>query len=385
VDTAVPEIQLIALARQIHAIPQGFSAHHKITTLLRRRLETVEKGKGIDWANAEALAFATLLDESIAVRLSGQDSARGTFSQRHSVIFDNTNGDPYTPLNQLEQAAKIQIHNSLLAEAGVLGFEYGYSIADPDTLTIWEAQFGDFTNNAQAMVDLFIAGGETKWQRLCGLTLLLPHGWEGLGPEHSSARLERFLQLCAEDNIQVCDPTTPAQYFHLLRRQAKAPFRKPLVIMTPKSLLRHPTAVSDLNELSSEVFQPILDDPLKSYTARKVLLCSGKIYYQLLQRREALKTEDPAIVRLEQFYPFPEKQLKSILANFTRAKRYIWVQEAPQNMGAWDFVRPRIEKLTETPISYVGRSPAASPATGFPTVYKQEQDAISDEAVGVLK
>jgi 2-oxoglutarate dehydrogenase E1 component len=381
----VPQTQLKRLAQQINTMPQGFEAHRKISTLLRRRLEAVQKGKGIDWANAESLAFATLLSESIPIRLSGQDSARGTFSQRHSIVFHGETGEPHIPLDHLDPpAAPTQIYNSLLAEAGVLGFEYGYSIADPDTLTLWEAQFGDFLNNAQALVDLFIAAGESKWQRLCGLTLLLPHGWEGLGPEHSSARLERFLQLCADDNMQVCDPTTPAQYFHLLRRQAKAPFRKPLVIMTPKSLLRHPQAVSALDEFSNGVFQPILDDPVKPYSARKVLLCSGKIYYQLLRRREELKIKNPAIIRLEQLYPFPEDLLKSVLTGYSKAKEYVWVQEAPQNMAAWHFVQPRIQELIKSPLTYVGRLPAASPATGYPSIYKQEQDAISDEAVGPL-
>jgi 2-oxoglutarate dehydrogenase E1 component len=264
----------------------------------------------------------------------------------------------------------------------VLGFEYGYAITRPEGLTLWEAQFGDFINNAQSVVDLFIAAGEAKWRRLCGLVLLLPHGWEGLGPEHSSARLERFLQLCADDNMQVCDLTKPAQYFHLLRRQAKAPYRKPLVLMTPKSLLRHPRAVSTMDDLTQGTFQPVLDDPAKPEKATKVLLCSGKIYYQLLQRREELASSNIAIIRLEQYHPFPHESLKAVLANYPRAESWVWVQEAPANMGGFQFVRPHIESIVGRPPAYVGRKPSASPATGFPNIYKLEQAAISDQAVG---
>ena len=260
VATAVDAGKLKTLSRQLNSLPSDFTAHDKIKVLLSRRMEAVEKGQGIDWSNAEALAFASLLVEGLPIRLSGQDCARGTFSQRHSILFDRHTGQMYMPLNSLDaqQRAPCHIYNSLLAEAGVLAFEYGYALTEPRGLTLWEAQFGDFTNNAQAIIDQYIASGETKWQRLCGLTLLLPHGWEGLGPEHSSARLERFLQLCAEENMQVCNLTTPAQYFHLLRRQALASFRKPLVLMTPKSLLRHPQAVSALTDLSEGEFLPVM-------------------------------------------------------------------------------------------------------------------------------
>jgi 2-oxoglutarate dehydrogenase E1 component len=383
VDTAVSADTLKGLARRINTLPEDFNSHSKIKLLLRRRLEAVEKGEGIDWANAEQLAFASLLSEDIPVRLSGQDSARGTFSQRHSVLHDRKGERRYVPLNELaDQNAWYRVYNSLLAEAAVVGFEYGYAVVRPDSLVLWEAQFGDFVNNAQAIIDLFIVSGEAKWRRLCGLTLLLPHGWEGLGPEHSSARLERFLQLCADDNMQVCDLSTPAQYFHLLRRQAKASYRKPLVLMTPKSLLRHPRTVSTLADLAQATFQPVLDDPARPAKARKVLLCSGKIYYQLLMRREELNIDAIAIVRLEQFYPFPAKQLESVLQGYPKAESWVWVQEAPQNMGAWQFVRPYIEELVGQPPHYVGRKPAASPATGFPTLYKEQQAAISDQAVG---
>jgi 2-oxoglutarate dehydrogenase E1 component len=383
VPTAMPAGQLRDLAQELNTWPADFEPHPKIKMLLGRRQETVEKNEGIDWANAESLAFASLLVQGIPVRLSGQDSGRGTFSQRHSVLYDRHSGTAYVPLQHLTKArAHFNVYNSLLAEAGVLGFEYGYAMTEPKTLTLWEAQFGDFANNAQGIIDLFIAAGESKWQRPCGLVLLLPHGWEGLGPEHSSARLERYLQLCADDNLQVCDPTTPAQYFHLLRRQALAPFRKPLVIMTPKSLLRLPRAVSDMAQLSTGEFFPVLDDVYEFRDARRVLICSGKIYYQLLQRRDQLATQRIAILRLEQFYPFPGEQLQQILSAYAKAEEWLWVQEAPENMGAWQFVRPRIEPLIGRPLGYVGRPAAASPATGFPRIYKQQQEAISDQAVG---
>lgn len=385
VKTAVPAERLLMLSRRLNTVPHGFHPHPKIKILLRRRLEAVEKGESIDWANAESLAFATLLAEGTPIRLSGQDSARGTFSQRHSVLFDRKDGHTFVPLKNLDgDNAAFNVYNSLLAEAGVMGFEYGYAVADPRTLTLWEAQFGDFANHAQGIVDLFIASGESKWQRLCGLVLLLPHGWEGLGPEHSSARLERFLQLCAEENMQVCDLSTPAQYFHLLRRQVRASYRKPLVLMTPKSLLRLPAAVSSLADLSEGGFQPVLDDPLSPGKVKKVLICSGKIFYQLMQRRVQLNSGSIAIVRLEQYYPFPEAVLKRVLEKYTGAETWAWVQEAPENMGAWQFVRPRLEALIGEPLSYVGRNPSPSPATGFPNLYKQQQEAISTRAVGPL-
>jgi 2-oxoglutarate dehydrogenase E1 component len=286
------------------------------------------------------------------------------------------------PLHHLDGSAGFEVYDSPLSEAGVLGFEYGYAITRSHGLTLWEAQFGDFVNNAQSIIDLFIASGEAKWRRLCDLVLLLPHGWEGLGPEHSSARLERFLQLCADDNMQVCNLTTPVQYFHLLRRQAKVSYRKPLVLMTPKSLLRHPRAVSSLSDFTEGAFQPVLDDPGRPEKATKILLCSGKIYYQLLQRREDLATGDVAIIRLEQFYPFPHDHLKAVLANYPKAESWTWVQEAPANMGGWQFVRPHIESIVGRPPAYVGRKASGTPATGFPNIYKLEQAALSDQAVG---
>jgi 2-oxoglutarate dehydrogenase E1 component len=386
VHTAVDEETLKSLARKINSVPRDFQAHNKIKLMLSRRKQAVEKGQGIDWSNAEALAFATLIEEGHPIRLSGQDCARGTFSQRHSVLFDRKTGRAHAPLNALDgQRARFQVYNSLLAEAGVLGFEYGYAMTQPNGLTLWEAQFGDFANNAQAIIDLFIAAGETKWQRLCGLTLLLPHGWEGLGPEHSSARLERFLTLCAEDNMQVCNLTTPAQYFHLLRRQALAAYRKPLVLMTPKSLLRHPLAVSDLADLSQSGFAPVIgDDAVAPGKAAKVLLCSGKLYYQLLERRREIDAKNMAVIRVEQFYPFPEDALKAVLEPYLNAESFVWVQEEPENMGAWQFMRPRLARVAGNEPGYVARPAAASPATGFPELYRQQQRIISDVAVGPL-
>ena len=383
VNTGVAKKQLLALARKLNQVPKGFSLHPKIAGLLKKRLEAVEKGTGIDWANGEALAFASLLTEGHPVRLSGQDSRRGTFSQRHSSLVDPKTGESFSAMESLgERQAEFYAYDSLLSEAAVVGFEYGYSLAQPNALIMWEAQFGDFVNNAQAVIDLFISSGQSKWQRLSGLVLLLPHGFEGMGPEHSSARLERFLQLCAEENIQVCYPTTPAQYFHLLRRQVKRNFRKPLVVLTPKSLLRHPLAVSNLSELTGGFFQEVLDDETNKKTSPRLVLCSGKIYYELFQRRQDLKRDDTSIIRLEQFYPFPHKQLEEVLAKYGQVKEWYWVQEEPENMGGWNFVRTRLTSLMVEHIRYVGRKEAASPATGFHNIYKEQQAAIIEEAVG---
>jgi 2-oxoglutarate dehydrogenase E1 component len=323
------------------------------------------------------------LSEGHLVRLSGQDSRRGTFSQRHSFLVDTATGETFTPLESLDDGqAKFCAYDSLLSEAGVVGFEYGYSLAQPNSLIMWEAQFGDFANNAQAAIDLYISSGQSKWRRLSGLVLLLPHGYEGLGPEHSSARLERFLQLCAEENIQVCYPTTPAQYFHLLRRQVKRDFRKPLVVMTPKSLLRHPLAVSKLKDLTKGSFQEVLDDGTNKKTSRRLIFCSGKIYYELFQRRQDLKKTNIAIIRLEQFYPFPHEQLEEVIDKYGQVDEWYWVQEEPENMGGWNFVRSRLAPLVHKHIKYIGRTEAASPATGFHNIYKKQQAAIIEEAVG---
>jgi 2-oxoglutarate dehydrogenase E1 component len=382
-ETGLPRDRLRSLARSLNAVLDGFNLNPKLGKLLAKRLEAVETGEGIDWANAEALAFASLLAEGHPVRLSGQDSGRGTFSQRHSVLVDMKTGKGYAPLAALtENQAPYSVYDSPLSEAGVLGFEYGYSVARPEGLVLWEAQFGDFANNAQAVIDLFIAGGEAKWQRLSGITLLLPHGLEGLGPEHSSARLERFLQLCAGENMQVCNVTTPAQYFHLLRRQVKAGYRKPLVIMTPKSLLRHPLAVSGLDELVKGTFRGAMEDPEADGSAPTVLFCSGKIFYDLLARRRELKRPDVAIVRLELLYPFPQSRLRMVIKRFKQAQRFFWVQEEPENMGAWRFIQTRLEAVVARPLAYIGRRESATPATGFPHVYRREQAEILDRAIG---
>jgi len=383
VDTSISTDTLRQLAQSLNTVPEDFNLHTKLKRLMENRLKAIQKGEKIDWANAEALAFASLVTEGHPVRLSGQDVGRGTFSQRHSVLFDTQTGDRYVPLNHLGQdQAPYAVYNSLLAEAGVLGFEYGYAVTQPDRLVLWEAQFGDFANGAQTIIDLFIAAGETKWERLCGLVMLLPHGWEGLGPEHSSARLERFLQLCAEDNLQVCNLTTPAQYFHLLRRQIHAPFRKPLILMTPKSLLRHPMAVSGLDDLATGGFQAVVDDPDTPISATRVVACSGKIYYQLLKARQEKENSDTAIIRLEQLYPFPEKGFTDLAKTYKQADTWIWAQEEPQNMGAWQFVKHRLETVTGVAPTYVGRRASASPATGFPAIYRAQQQAISDDLFG---
>ena len=385
IETAVSAETLKELATTINTLPSGVHAHPKLSRLLEKRLESVETGQGIDWANAESLAFASLLSEGHFIRLSGQDSGRGTFSQRHSVIMDVKTGLPHVPLQEIcRNGSSFSVLNSPLSEAGVVGFDYGYSMVRPEGLTLWEAQFGDFANNAQGIIDLYIVSGEAKWQRLSGLVMLLPHGWEGLGPEHSSARLERFLQLCAHDNIQVCNPTTPAQYFHLLRRQVKSPWRKPLILMTPKSLLRHPRALSDLDDFTRGTFREVIGDPAAVERPRRVIFCSGKIYYQILERRDTLKAYDIAIVRVEQLYPFPRKALEEIAGTYPKAEQWMWVQEGPENMEAWRFIRPRMEEILGRPLSYVGRRPSASPATGFANIYKQEQGLLPDQAVGQL-
>jgi 2-oxoglutarate dehydrogenase E1 component len=382
VPTGVAENRIEFIAKRCAELPQGFSVHPRLGRILKRRLEAVEKGEGIDWSTAEMLALGSLLLEGTRIRMSGQDTRRGTFSQRHSVLVDTVTGEHFTPLAHLApNQAPLHIYDSMLSENAVLGFDYGYSLVSPDVLVLWEAQFGDFANNAQVIIDQFISSAQAKWQRLSGLVLLLPHGYEGQGPEHSSARLERYLQLCAEDNMQVCNVTTPAQYFHLLRRQVKSAFRKPLVLMTPKSLLRHPRAVSTRSELASGSFREVLADPAQNEKATRVLLCSGKVYYDLLERREALQAMDHAILRLEQFYPFPEQQLRELLLRYGGAQEWYWVQEEPRNMGGWSFVAPQLEPLIGKSPGYIGRREAASPATGYREVYNKTQSAIVEEAI----
>ncbi|MFP5212356.1 MAG: 2-oxoglutarate dehydrogenase E1 component, partial [Acidobacteriota bacterium] len=384
VETGVAEETLVSFARRLHAYPEGFGVHRKLERILSRRVDVVEKGEGIDWATAEALAFGSLLIEGNPIRLTGQDSRRGTFSQRHSVLSDPESGEHYTPLNHLaEGQALYHVYDSMLSENAVLGFEYGFSLVTPHWLVIWEAQFGDFVNNAQVVVDQFIVSAETKWHRKSGLVLLLPHALEGQGAEHSSARLERFLQMCAEDNMQVCFPTTPAQYFHLLRRQVRRNFRKPLIVMSPKSLLRHPLAVSNLSELSKGRFFEVLGeiDPVENPS--RVLLCSGKVYYDLLEKRRSLQgAADTAIVRIEQLYPFPKAQLEETLSKYPGVKDWVWVQEEPRNMGAWTFVRRRLEEILGKTVEYIGRPEAATPSVGHMSTYRTHQAALMNRVFG---
>ncbi|WP_165230492.1 2-oxoglutarate dehydrogenase E1 component [Aquisphaera insulae] len=384
VETGVAFETLKAIATVATQPPAGFTVNPKLTRIYGARLKSVETRGEVDWATGEALAFGSLLLEDTPVRLSGQDSRRGTFSQRHAVLVDQHNGDRWTPLNHLaEGQAELCVYDSLLSEAAVLGFDYGYSLEEPHMLIMWEAQFGDFANGAQVIIDQFIASAESKWGRGSGLVMLLPHGYEGQGPEHSSARLERYLSLCAEENIQVAVPSTPAQYFHLLRRQVRRNFRKPLVVMTPKSLLRHKAAVSPVDQLTVGSFRNVLDDATTSDRAGRVVLCSGKVYYDLVARREAVgKEKEVAIIRVEQLYPWPADELKKVLARYGAATEWVWVQEESQNMGAWTFVAPRLQELTKGHFQYVGRDASASPATGSKLVHDQEQAELVEAAIG---
>jgi 2-oxoglutarate dehydrogenase complex dehydrogenase (E1) component-like enzyme len=361
--------------------------------LMDARRKSVIENTPLDWAMGEALAFGSLLLEGTPVRLSGQDSARGTFSHRHAVFVDQTDGEEYTPLDEISRdQARFEVYDSLLSEAAVLGFEYGYSLADPTTLTLWEAQFGDFANGAQVIIDQFITSAHVKWQRMSGLVLLLPHGYEGQGPEHSSARIERFLQLCAEDALQVANCSTPAQYFHLLRRQMHRNYRAPLVIFTPKSLLRLPAAQSLVTEFSTGRFQPVLDDPCASsdpQTVRRVVFCSGKIYYELLDEREKRLGDaagQVALVRIEELYPWPGDRVAEVVRRYTNSERVYWVQEEPANMGAWTFVRERIVDalLPGENLAYAGRTPKASPAVGSMRLHRREQAELLDAAFAGL-
>ncbi|MCC6719281.1 MAG: 2-oxoglutarate dehydrogenase E1 component [Acetobacteraceae bacterium] len=392
-DTSVTPEDLRRIGAAISTVPANFDLNSKIARQLEAKRAAIDTGEGIDWATGEALAFGSLLLEGNRVRLSGEDVQRGTFSQRHAVLIDQTNQNEYTPLNNIQpEQARIEIYNSLLSEAGVLGFEYGYTLADPNTLVLWEAQFGDFANGAQVIIDQFIASGETKWLRMSGLVMLLPHGHEGQGPEHSSARLERYLQLCAERNMAVCNPSTPANYFHALRRQLKRNYRKPLILMTPKSLLRHKRAVSPLADFATgSSFQyviPETDAIAPPAEVKRVVLCTGKVYYDLLEARRTRGIKDVAIVRIEQLYPFPIVSLPRALAPYINAE-VLWCQEEPYNNGAWQHVDRRIEEVL-APLAiaarrprFVGRQPAASPATGLARVHAAEQAALVDEALTV--
>ena len=381
-ETKVSKEDLTLIAKQLTHIPEGFNANKKIVRQLATKLKYFEENNGVDWGMGEALAFGSLLLDGTPVRLSGQDCERGTFSHRHSVLYDVETREKYVPLLDIrEDQAQFCVHNSLLSEAAVLGFDYGYSLDYPQMLCIWEAQFGDFVNGAQVIIDQFITSSESKWGRLSGLVMLLPHGYEGQGPEHSSARLERFLQGCAENNIQVCNVTTPAQYFHLMRRQMKREFKKPLIIMAPKSLLRHKNCISKIEDFCENEFWSILDDEnTQKNDTKRIILCSGKIYYDLSAYREEKSIKDSAIVRVEQLYPLHRDLLKQIFANYPQAKSIVWCQEEPKNMGAWSFIAPRILETTGKSPIYVGRKGSASPAVGSLAVHKYEQKKLIESA-----
>ena len=397
-QSGVDKNKLIDIGKKISTVPKDFYLHKTLRKILDLRTKALEDGKAIDWSTAESLAFGTLLTEGFSVRLSGQDSGRGTFSQRHAVLRNQENHERYIPLNNISNGQKkFEIIDSLLSELAVLGFEFGYSLSEPETLVLWEAQFGDFANGAQIIIDQFISSGESKWGRASGLVMLLPHGYEGQGPEHSSARLERFLQLCAGENIQVVNCTTPSNYFHVLRRQMHREFRKPLIIMTPKSLLRYKRCFSNISEFSKKSsFHRVLEDDAYSKVnnllelkkrddkIKKVVMCSGKIYYDLIEAREKYKNNNVTFIRIEQLYPFPAKTLANILKRYTKAK-FIWCQEEPKNMGAWNTVRNYIDRTLEIvnfgdkSVKYVGRKASSSTATGNLNKHLAQQKEILEK------
>jgi 2-oxoglutarate dehydrogenase E1 component len=375
--TGIPREELEELTARLTTYPEGFHIHPKVKKLLEQRQEMGTGKKPVDYGMAEALAFASLVKQEIPVRLSGQDSRRATFNQRHSVLFDIQDETEYVPLSHIAPGqARCDIYNSPLSEAGVMGFEYGYSRDYPEALVLWEAQFGDFANVAQAVIDQFVCAGEDKWNLLSGLVLLLPHGYEGQGPEHSSARIERFLQLAARDNIQICQPSNAAQYFHLLRRQALRKWRKPLIVFTPKSMLRHPDALSPLEDLTHQQFLPVIPDT-EAQDAKRILLCTGKIGHELRTEREKRKDLSFAIVFLEQMYPFPEAELTAEFERHPTARDIVWVQEEPANMGALSYMLPRLKHIAgDRPVHSVKRSGSASPATGSAKAHEVEQKTI---------
>jgi 2-oxoglutarate dehydrogenase E1 component len=387
VETAIPADRLRALNEQLLHVPEGFTVNAKLARQLERRRETIDSG-GIDWGHAEALAFASLLEDGIPIRLSGQDTERGTFAHRHLVLHDPETGETVAPIQHLPGAnASFEVYNSPLSEYAALGFEYGYSVSAPDALVLWEAQFGDFVNGAQIVIDQFIVAGRSKWNQTSRLTLLLPHGYEGNGPEHSSARLERFLQLGAQDNIRVANCTSAAQFFHLLRRQALDAVARPLVVMTPKGLLRHKQAASSLEELAGGSFMPVLDDATADHDAvERLVLCSGKLFYDIVGHERRETARNVAVARVEQLYPFPVEALQALLRAYPRLREVVWAQEEPQNMGPWRSIRHRLEETvresTAEGVQYVGRTWKASPSEGYPTAHQREQDRIVRVALG---
>jgi 2-oxoglutarate dehydrogenase E1 component len=387
-ETAVPIERIRELWRRLERLPEGFELHPNVAKVIDNRRKMAAGALPIDWGFAETMAYASLVTEGYGVRLSGQDSGRGTFFHRQAVLHNQKGGGLYVPLrNVSEDQANFLVINSLLSEEAVLAFEYGYATTDPRTLVIWEAQFGDFANNAQVVIDQFISAGEQKWSRLCGLVMFLPHGMEGQGPEHSSARLERYLQLCAEKNMQVCVPTTPAQMFHLLRRQILLECRKPLIVMTPKSLLRHRRAVSALEDLSGGEFQPLIDeiDDLDADAVKRVVMCSGKVFYDLLEKRRQEELIHVAIVRIERLYPFPKVQLRKVLTKYSNATEFVWCQEEPQNQGAWFSSQHHMRGALDRPdrLQYAGRAFSAAPAPGYTSVHVKQQHGLVAQALGL--
>jgi 2-oxoglutarate dehydrogenase E1 component len=386
VKTSVDRSRLQALGKAITSYPQNWTLHPRVLAVMQARERMIAGDLALDWGAAENLAYASLIEDGYAVRLTGQDSGRGTFFHRHAVLHDQTTGDRYTPLQHLsDNQPTFTVTDSVLSEEAVMGFEYGFSCTEPGCLTIWEGQFGDFANGAQVIIDQFISSGEAKWGRLSGLTLFLPHGYEGQGAEHSSARLERFLQLCAEFNMQVCVPSTPAQMFHMLRRQMLRDLRKPLIVMTPKSLLRHPLSTSQLDELASGGFYNLIDDvdEVKPAAVTRLVLCSGKVYFDLLKARREAKRDNVAIVRLEQLYPFPSDEYEAIIRKYAKAHEVVWCQEEPQNQGAWYQIRHRLQRplSSKDELLYAGRAGAAAPATGIPALHEQQQKDLVSAAL----
>ncbi|HRK85829.1 MAG TPA: 2-oxoglutarate dehydrogenase E1 component, partial [Alcaligenes faecalis] len=394
-DTALPMSELTRIGEKLTTVPEGFTVHPLVNRMLNDRRAMARGEAQVDWGMGEHLAFATLVNNGYAIRITGQDSGRGTFTHRHAVLHDQKrerwNDGTYIPLqNVSEGQASFTVIDSVLSEEAVLAFEYGYASAEPNILTIWEAQFGDFANGAQVVIDQFITSGEAKWGRHCGLTLMLPHGYEGQGPEHSSARIERFLQLCADNNIQVVQPTNGAQIFHVLRRQMIRPFRKPLVIMTPKSLLRNKDATSPLSDLAEGHFMPVIgetDQAIDAAAVKRVLVCSGKIYYDLVNTRKEQERSDIAIIRVEQLYPFAHKAFQAELSKYSNAKEVIWVQDEPQNQGAWFYVQHHIyENMSEgQKLGYAGRAASASPAVGYLAKHQEQHKALLEQAFGARK
>jgi 2-oxoglutarate dehydrogenase E1 component len=392
VETGVAKEKLQSYLRALGVVPEGFHLHPRLQRFLAARREMADDGRKLDWGAGEALAFASLIAEGVRVRITGQDSERGTFSHRHAALHDQVTGQKFFPLKTLAAGGgSFEVHNSPLSEVSILGFEYGYSLDTPDGLVIWEAQFGDFANAAQVIIDQFIVSGEDKWHRLSGLTLLLPHGWEGGGPEHSSARLDRWLSLCADHNIQVVNATTPAQFFHLLRRQVLRPYRKPLVVMSPKSLLRHPEATSNLDELTTGTFRRVLDDPKfegrERDGVRRLLLCTGKIYYELVAERGERERDDVAIVRVEQLYPTPLGEIEKTIARYPGLREVLWVQEEPANHGAWMHMWSQLTQsgILSVPFARVTRPAAASPATGSAASHRLEQRRLLEAAFAPIQ